>query len=132
MAERDITAPLLKEASKLGARLFRQNTGLGWVGEIVRKTGQSLLLKNPRPLHAGLCVGSSDVIGWTPRVITPEMVGQTVAVFTAIEVKTKGITVTEPQKKFVQAVQEAGGIAGIARSVDEAVALLRPKENPSG
>ncbi len=132
MAERDITVKILKEASQLGARLFRQNTGLGWVGEIVRKTGQALVLKNPRPLHAGLCVGSSDVIGWTPRVITPEMVGKTVAVFTAIEVKTKGITVTEPQKKFVQAVQEAGGIAGIARSVDEAVALLRPKENPSG
>lgn len=125
MAEADITNPILTGATKLGARLFRQNTGLGWVGKIFRKTADRITLDNPRPLHAGLCKGSSDIIGWTPRVITPEMVGQTVAVFTALEVKTGKVVTTDEQKAFVAAVQKAGGIAAVVRSVDEGLDLLK-------
>ncbi len=125
MAEADITNPILTGATKLGARLFRQNTGLGWVGQVVHKTAAMLTLRNPRPLHAGLCVGSSDIIGGAPRVITPEMVGQTVAVFTALEVKTGRVPTTKEQAAFVGAVQAAGGIAAAVRSPDEALALLK-------
>lgn len=124
MPEADITNPILTGATKLGARLFRQNTGLGWVGKIFRKTADRIILDNPRPLHAGLCKGSSDIIGWTPCVITPEMVGQTVAVFTAFEVKTNGVVTTKEQGAFVDAVRNAGGIAAVVRSVDEALSLL--------
>lgn len=124
-AEADITNPILTGASNFGARLFRQNTGLGWVGKIIRKTAAAITIENPRPLHAGLCKGSSDIIGWTPRVITPEMVGQTVAVFTAFEVKTDGVATTKEQGAFVGAVRDAGGIAAIVRSVDEALDLLK-------
>lgn len=122
--ESDVTNPILKAASKLGARLFRQNTGRGWVGETVRKTADAITLKDPRPLHAGLCVGSSDVIGWTPVVITPEMVGARVAVFTALEVKTGRVPTTQEQRDFIAAVLNAGGIAGVVRSTEEAVGLI--------
>src|SRR4051812_4407900 len=111
MAEADITNKILKGASLVGARLFRQNVALAWVGKTVRKTPSTITLENPRPLHAGLCKGSSDIIGWTPVLVTAEMVGSTVAVFTALEVKAGRVPVTEEQARFVAAVQAAGGIA---------------------
>ena len=78
-----------------------------------------------RLVRFGLCVGSSDLIGWTPVVITEDMVGQTVAVFTACEVKAPMGKPTEDQLNFIRNVQRAGGFAGIARSPDEAVALIQ-------
>jgi hypothetical protein len=126
MSERDITNPLLKAASKQGARLFRQNVGLGWVGRIVRKTAETVTLANPRPLHAGLCKGSSDIIGWTPVVVTADMVGRRVAVFTALEVKTPGVPTTDEQAAFVRAVREAGGYAAVVKNVEDGVAALGP------
>lgn len=125
MSEADITNPILKEASRMGARLFRQNVALAWVGKQIKRTPTTITLENPRPLHAGLCKGSSDVIGWTPVLVTPEMVGSTLAVFTAIEVKAGRVPVTDEQRKFVAAVVEAGGIARVVRSVAEAVSALR-------
>lgn len=69
----------------------------------------------------GLCVGSSDLIGFQSVTITPEMVGQKIAVFTAIEVKTESGKVSEPQTKFIEMVRSFGGIGAIVRSVDDAL-----------
>jgi len=93
-------------------RLFRNNTG-------------TLKDANGRPVSFGLCKGSADLIGWTSRIITPEMVGQQVAVFTSIEVKTPTGRIRPEQQQWLNAVQAAGGIAGVARSVGEAMDLLR-------
>jgi VRR-NUC domain len=93
-------------------RLFRNNTG-------------TLRDINGRPVSFGLCKGSADLIGWTTRTITPEMVGQTVAIFTSIEVKSSSGRVKPEQQQWLQAVAAAGGIAGVARSVGEAMDLLR-------
>lgn len=71
----------------------------------------------------GLCVGSSDLIGWTTRTITPEMVGQRVAIFTAIEVKTLTGRTTPAQEHFLETVHRAGGIALVARSEDDLARL---------
>lgn len=125
MPEADITNPILTGATKLGSRLFRQNTGLGWVGQVVHKTAAMLTLRNPRPLHAGLCKGSSDIVGLHPIVITPEMVGKTIAVFAAFEVKTGRVTTTDEQRAFVGMVRERGGIAAVVRSAEEALTILR-------
>ena len=96
-------------------RLFRNNVGQAWVGSIASKSLNRITLENFRPLHAGLCVGSSDLIGWTTVEITPDMVGKYVAVFTAVEVKTGRVPATEAQKNFVEQVNKAGGIAEIKR-----------------
>jgi hypothetical protein len=69
--------------------------------------------------------GGSDLIGWTPMVITPDMVGRKVAVFTACEVKTANGRPTEHQVNFIAQVLKAGGMAGIARSPGEAVAITQ-------
>ena len=104
-------------------RVFRNNVGMGWQGESSRK-GDLLIIRNPRPLQAGLCEGSSDLIGWTTMEITPEMVGQKIAIFTAIEVKAPNGRVSPDQKNFLEQVQKSGGIARIAHSAEEAIKML--------
>jgi hypothetical protein len=83
-----------------------------------------IVLRHARPLHAGLCVGSSDLIGWTPVIITPEMVGHQVAIFTAIEVKTGVLQATKEQFNFVIAVNKSGGKAGIVRDLGGAYEVI--------
>jgi hypothetical protein len=61
--------------------------------------------------------GLADLIGWTTRTVTPEMVGQQVAIFTSIEVKTPTGRIRPEQKTWLDAVLKAGGIAAVARSV---------------
>ena len=93
-------------------RLFRNNTGT---------------LPDPRtgrPVQFGLARGSADLIGLRTVTITPDMVGQQVAVFTSIEVKTPQGRTTPAQQNWLHMVRRAGGIAGIARSVRDAQNLL--------
>lgn len=84
----------------------------------------TLTLRDAHPVHYGLTVGSSDLIGWNSIVITPEMVGKKVAVFTAIEMKSSTTRTTKDQLNFIENVRAAGGIAGISRSPEEAAALI--------
>lgn len=93
-------------------RLFRNNTGV----LPDPKTG--------RPIQFGLARGSSDLIGWRTVVVTPEMVGQRIAVFTSIEVKTPTGRLAPTQQAWLGAVRSAGGIAGVARSVGDAVRIV--------
>jgi hypothetical protein len=76
------------------------------------------------PVRYGLQPGSSDLIGWRTVTITPEMVGQQVAVFTSIEVKTPTGRIRPEQQHWLDAVQAAGGIAGVARSVEDALRIV--------
>ena len=104
--------------------LFRCNTGLGWAGKSVRRGDGSVLVHDARPLHAGLCTGSSDLIGWRSVEITQEMVGRRIGVFVALEVKSATGRTTVEQRRFIDAVRAAGGIADVVRSVDDAAAAL--------
>ena len=122
--ERDIQNRILVALSRCGATVFRQNTGMGWVGTVVHKGKYRLILEDYRPLHAGLCKGSSDIIGWRPLIITPEMVGQRVAVFVAVEVKSAAGRATQAQKNFIRVVKEDGGLADVARSIEQAVEIV--------
>ena len=77
-----------------------------------------------RPVQFGLAKGSADLVGWKTVTITPDMVGQEVAVFASIEVKTPTGRPTQYQQAWLSAVEKAGGIAGIARSVDDALRIV--------
>lgn len=109
------------DAANIGVSLWRNNVGM---------------LMNDRgvPVRFGLCndsalvnkhCKSSDLIGITSMLITPEMVGQMVGVFTAIETKRTGWVYSEnderavAQKKFHDIVKSAGGFAGFASSIEE-------------
>ena len=112
MPSEQTTQQLIRIAcSKGSTRLFRNNTG-------------TLRDQHGRPVSFGLAKGSSDLIGWTTRSITPEMVGQQVAVFTSIEVKSPTGRIRPEQQQWIDAVQAAGGIAGVARSVEDAERLI--------
>ena len=103
----------IRLACSIGScRLFRNNTG-------------TLRDINGRPVTFGLCKGSADLIGWRTVTVTPEMVGQQIAVFTSIEVKSSSGRVKPEQQQWLNAVAGAGGIAGIARSVGEAMDILQ-------
>lgn len=118
-------------------RLFRLNTGRAWVSNLGPKGVQNLsdgsvLIKAARSIPLGFSttdgqplVGASDLNGWTPVVITPEMVGHTVAVFTAIETKaSKGGNKRDGQINYTDRLIADGGIAGFANSPQAALAIV--------
>jgi hypothetical protein len=104
-------------------RIFRNHVGAGWMGDVVMQDGARVLLRNARRAAFGLAPGSSDLIGWRSLVVTPEMVGQTIAQFVAIEVKARG-RLTAQQHRFILTAIGMGAIAGVARSADDARALI--------
>jgi len=102
------------------AVLFRNNVGTAWTGDVTRLKDGSLLIRNPRPLHAGLCKGSSDLIGWRSITVTPDMVGEKIAVFCAVEVKDGRGRPTKDQVHFINTLVGAGGLGCVAWSVEDA------------
>jgi hypothetical protein len=118
-SEQSIQQHIRLTCSRGPVRLYRNNCGV---------------LQNRRgvPVRYGLQPGSSDLIGWRTVTITPDMVGQQVAVFTSIEVKTATGRVKPEQQQWLDAVQAAGGIAGVARSVEDAQALTAEPDGVPG
>jgi ribosomal protein L27 len=106
------------------ARLWRNNVGTGWAGQATKIQRRGMVAVEPgdvivrqgRPLHAGLCVGSSDLIGYR------QVDG--VAQFVALEVKSATGRPTAQQVQFLDHITSAGGCAGIVRSVEDAQSLL--------
>ena len=111
MTEQQIQRHVRLACSTGNTRLFRNNTG-------------TLRDQHGRPVQFGLCKGSADLIGYRTVTITPEMVGQQVAVFTSVEVKTHTGRLRPEQRAWMETVQAAGGIAGVARSVEDALRIV--------
>lgn len=99
--------------SKLGVVAFRNNVGVAAYADGSRV---SYGVGGP---------GGSDLIGWTTMTIGREHLGRRVAVFTAIEVKGPAGRVSKAQSHFLMTVEAHGGIAGVARSAEEAERLVR-------
>lgn len=101
MREQDIQRLIMLALSEAGCVVWRNNSGC---------------LKDARGVPVRFGVGSpggSDLIGiYKGR-------------FCAFEVKTLKGKATEAQLNFIAAVIKNGGIAGVVRSPDEAIELLR-------
>ena len=78
-----------------------------------------------RCVQFGLAKGSSDLVGFKTIKITPEMIGQEVAQFVSIEIKTERGKLTEVQQNWLQKVKSSGGIVGVARTVKDALQILK-------
>jgi len=89
-------------------RLVRINSGMGWTGSVIHRDRETITLRHPRPFH-GAPEGTADLCGFTVVEITPDMVGQRVAVFTAEEVKATG-RLSRRQRAFRAVVERMGGI----------------------
>lgn len=107
-SESTILKEVMLQASELGWRVFRNNVGIAFQ-------------PNGQVIRYGLATGSSDLIGWKSQVITQDMVGQKVAIFLAIETKTKTGRVTDEQKNFLAQVDAAGGISILARNPQDLI-----------
>lgn len=117
--------------SGLGARLFNTHVGKFWAGHVVgRLSNGDLVLRNPRLINVGV-KGMSDLVGPIPVVVTPEMVGTTVALYGAIEVKAGKDRERPGQPEFIAMVNKLGGRAGVARSVEEALRIAAGEEERS-
>ena len=112
-SEQAIQQEIILNLSRGDARLLRNNCGQCRTddGRVIRYG-----VGNP---------GGSDLIGIKTITVTPEMVGQRIGVFAAIEVKTPTGRASEQQQRFLSMVGVLGGIAGIARSVEDAANLLQ-------
>lgn len=100
MSESAIMREIQMTVSKLGHRVFRNNVGFATT-------------RNGCNITYGLCVGSSDLIGWTSA-------GR----FLAIEVKTKKGVLRTEQIKFLDAVNKSGGIGFVANSTTDVIERL--------
>jgi hypothetical protein len=92
-------------------RLWRNNTG-------------ALVDQQGRFVRFGLCKGSSDLIGLRSVLVTPEMVGQRIAQFVALEIKAPQGVVSPEQQAFLRLVQQLGGVAAVCRSIQQAQVVL--------
>lgn len=124
-SESEIQQLIQLEAAKHGCILLRNNSGAfeDANGRLVRfglgNTSKYIPFR------------SSDLIGWTTVTIDMSHIGQTLAVFTAIEVKKEDWKPStkcereEGQMKFINWVLTKGGIAGMVKSVDDFIKVLR-------
>lgn len=136
--ESNIQREIMLALSKIGVRIFRNNVGKAWVGQHVSITSANqhcvtlrpgdVVVRNARRLHAGLCKGSGDLIGWMTVIVTPEMVGKKIAVFASCEVKTAKGRPSPDQKNFDSTVRAAGGVSVIARTTDDALRAFNPTD----
>lgn len=102
---------------------------MGWSGKAVRITPDNIymvglrpgdvVVRDAKPLHAGLMKGSGDGIGWSTVTVTPDMVGRQIAVFTSAETKSSTGRVRPEQQTWHNNVSNAGGISAIVRDPDD-------------
>lgn len=108
-------------ASELGHRIFRCNRGEAWIGKAIFFSKPAkievfpgdVIIRNAKRFHAGLVNGQGDYIGYSS-------IGQ----FISVELKTDKGIVSDDQTAWMNAVNKAGGIAGICRSEEDAFELL--------
>lgn len=94
--ESELMRKIQVAVSEAGGRVFRNNSGYA---ELAHGRWLKYGVGNP---------GGSDLIGWTSE-----------GKFLAIEVKSKKGILTEQQSNFINEVNRSGGIAFMARSVEE-------------
>ena len=97
-AETNIMNTILLQLSKDGCMVWRNNTG------------KFRAMNDPQRIVTVGQVGSADIIGVRPVVITADMVGQTIGQAVAIEVKTATGKQSDAQKLWQQAFEKHGGI----------------------
>ena len=119
-SEASLQTDVRVEASKRGMRLWRNNSGA-----VTTDDGRHIrfgLANESRQLNKVL--KSSDLIGVTPVTITPDMVGQTIGVFTSIEVKKpgwyyRGQGREVAQKTWIDMVIGLGGIGKFIAKMED-------------
>lgn len=103
----ELTTAIMQAATEAGARLFRNNSGVA----VHRRDGRTYRTAYGVGPTGG---GGGDLIGWSSD-------GR----FVSIEIKVGKDRQTEAQKKWMRWVIAGGGLAGEARSVDDALKIIK-------
>jgi len=127
MSENVLTADARLLAGRNGAALWRNNSG-------------ALFDANGRLVRFGLgndsaatnkAMKSSDLVGIWPVVVQPWMVGETIGVFTGIEIKDAGWKHPRPgndreqaQLRWLEFVNRLGGQAGFATTIEDVLNVV--------
>lgn len=107
---------LARHGARPDLRLWRNETAGVWAGKVEgRHPDGGIVLRGGRHFQAGLCPGSSDLVGIGPD-------GR----FIAVEVKTGGQSTDDRQRRWLQLIKDLGGIVGVVRSVEDVDDLLGP------
>ncbi|MDU2063763.1 MAG: VRR-NUC domain-containing protein [Sporomusaceae bacterium] len=119
MTEHDIQNQIRIAISQNGLGVsFRTNVGSVWTGEqIIKNSDGSITIIKPRPFQTGLPEGFSDLF-----VVQPTPIGAR-PVF--MEVKTAKGRIRPAQINFIKQMNNLGAKAGVVRSADDALKLLR-------
>jgi len=114
MKESNIEKLCRLKASALGLVLFRNARGYDPTNKVKYGLGPD---------------GASDEIGFYSVTVTPEMVGESVAIFSAIEIKTPNHKTNKKrfsdQKRFIANVKRAGGIGGFATCEEDIERIIK-------
>lgn len=116
--EKDFVNSLLKLASDF----YRSGLKPIWLRKNAQGVGRTY--DGKRVIKFGLGTGVSDCVGYTRKIVTPDMVGKPVAIFTAIEAKAARGTVSEAQQQFIDQTNRDGGLALIAWEPDGVHAVV--------
>lgn len=106
---------LARHGARSDLRLWRNESAGAWVGGVSGRTGDGRLVlkRGARQIKAGLCPGSADLVGLRRG-------GQ----FIGLEVKTEGVVVEPHQRRWLELIEELGGIAAVVQSVEDVDAVL--------
>lgn len=114
--------------------VFNNDNGTSVVG------GQQFITKSAGPVHFkkgqrvtiggqvikyGLYPGSGDKVGWTEKIVTQDMVGKQVAIFTSIEIKTHNDHLSKKQRTWNRIVAAAGGIVEVWQDIKGEIVRLK-------
>ena len=122
-SEASVQSARVLQAAKQGIRLWRNNSGAfkDDTGRLVRyglaNTGAAI----------NKVIKTSDLIGITPLIVTPQMVGQRIGVFTAEECKAPGWKLrpsddrAQAQWRFGKLVLSLGGIFRFVSDIDRVI-----------
>lgn len=122
---------ILLDAANLGCNLYRNN-----VGVLTNQRGVPVrygILNDSAAINKRY--KSSDLIGICPIRITPEMVGQVIGVFTAVECKETSWKYNPKdehqiaQKAFIDLILSNGGYAGFATCPEDFRRIINAKKN---
>jgi hypothetical protein len=138
-SESSVQAAVRLEYARRGYRLFRNNSGAlkrtvptritpDMVGQVL-----DVAAPNAAPIRFGLGndspavnerIKSSDLIGWSPTLVVPDMVGSCIARFVSIETKAPGWKLqlgdkrAQAQQRWIDMVVADGGEARFVQGVE--------------
>ena len=108
---------------RMGCIPYRNESKAAWVGNVVHQEGSMVTLDKAARVQVGLVKGSADIVGFDAPPHQP------FARFFGIEIKTGSGMLTKEQREWINCVRQNGGIAGVARSVEDAVEIIEASRN---